>query len=247
MQFGGQTPLNLANGLEEAGVPIIGTSPKTIEIAEDRKLFGAMLDKLGIRQTTGGTATDRRRSRGHRAAHWLSGARAPVLRARRPRHAARLQRTTGICAPLHAATAVRGLAASAPVLVDHFLEDATEVDVDCISDGETVVIGAIMEHIEQAGIHSGDSACVIPPFASAKQMKAEIADATKEMAKELNVSGLMNVQFAVKDDVLYVLEVNPRASRTAPFVSKADRRSAAETRREDHGRRETQGLEWNSR
>jgi carbamoyl-phosphate synthase large subunit len=106
-------------------------------------------------------------------------------------------------------------------LIDHFLEDATEVDVDCISDGETVVIGAIMEHIEQAGIHSGDSACVIPPFSLSEKVKTEIADATKKMARELNVIGLMNVQFAVQNETVYVLEVNPRASRTAPFVSKA--------------------------
>jgi carbamoyl-phosphate synthase large subunit len=108
-----------------------------------------------------------------------------------------------------------------PVLVDHFLEDATEVDVDCISDGETVVIGAIMEHIEQAGIHSGDSACVIPPFSLSDKVKAEIAEATKKMARALKVVGLMNVQFAVQNEQVYVLEVNPRASRTAPFVSKA--------------------------
>jgi carbamoyl-phosphate synthase large subunit len=111
--------------------------------------------------------------------------------------------------------------AERPILVDHFLEDATEVDVDCISDGETVVIGAIMEHIEQAGIHSGDSACVIPPFSLSEKVKAEIAGATKKMARELNVIGLMNVQFAVQNETVYVLEVNPRASRTAPFVSKA--------------------------
>jgi carbamoyl-phosphate synthase large subunit len=108
-----------------------------------------------------------------------------------------------------------------PILVDHFLEDALEVDVDCISDGETVVIGAIMEHIEEAGIHSGDSACAIPPFSLKEEVIVEITKATKAMAKELHVKGLMNVQFAVKDDVVYVLEVNPRASRTAPFVSKA--------------------------
>jgi carbamoyl-phosphate synthase large subunit len=111
--------------------------------------------------------------------------------------------------------------ATHPILVDHFLEDATEVDVDCISDGETVVIGAIMEHIEQAGIHSGDSACVIPPFSLSEKVKVEIATATKAMARELNVIGLMNVQFAVQNETVYVLEVNPRASRTAPFVSKA--------------------------
>jgi REP element-mobilizing transposase RayT len=128
--------------------------------------------------------------------------------------------TAGTAVPRSSATPL-SRRADHPILVDHFLEDATEVDVDCISDGETVVIGAIMEHIEQAGIHSGDSACVIPPFSLSEKVKAEIADATKKMARELNVIGLMNVQFAVQNETVYVLEVNPRASRTAPFVSKA--------------------------
>jgi carbamoyl-phosphate synthase large subunit len=224
VQFGGQTPLNLAKGLAEAGVPIIGTSPKSIEIAEDRKLFGAMLDRLGIRQTAGGTAVTEEEAvtaankvtypvlvrpsfvlggRGMQLVHTESDLRRYVREAIEASPGA----TTGT--------------ASNPILVDHFLEDALEVDVDCISDGETVVIGAIMEHIEEAGIHSGDSACAIPPFTLKEEVKAEITKATKAMAKELNVRGLMNVQFAVKDDVVYVLEVNPRASRTAPFVSKA--------------------------
>jgi carbamoyl-phosphate synthase large subunit len=217
VQFGGQTPLNLANGLAEAGVPIIGTSPRSIEIAEDRKLFGAMLDKLGIRQTSGGTATNE-----DEAVAVANKVEYPVLvrpsfvlggRAMELVHnEADLRR--------YIRTAVEA-SPERPVLVDHFLEDATEVDVDCISDGETVVIGAIMEHIEQAGIHSGDSACVIPPFSLSDQVKAEIADATKKMARELKVVGLMNVQFAVQNEQVYVLEVNPRASRTAPFVSKA--------------------------
>jgi len=217
VQFGGQTPLNLANGLAEAGVPIIGTSPKSIEIAEDRKLFGAMLDKLGIRQTSGGTATDEDEavSVADKVGYpvlvrpsFVLGGRAMEL----VHNEADLRR--------YIRTAVEA-SPERPVLVDHFLEDATEVDVDCISDGETVVIGAIMEHIEQAGIHSGDSACVIPPFSLSDAVKAEIADATKKMARELKVIGLMNVQFAVQNENVYVLEVNPRASRTAPFVSKA--------------------------
>jgi len=224
VQFGGQTPLNLANGLAEAGVPIIGTSPRSIEIAEDRKLFGAMLDKLGIRQTHGGTAVNEEQAvavaekvtypvlvrpsfvlggRGMMLVHIEPDLRKYVREA--------VEASPG---------ATPGTAAN-PILVDHFLEDATEVDVDCISDGETVVIGAIMEHIEQAGIHSGDSACVIPPFSLSERVKEEIATATKAMARELNVIGLMNVQFAVQNETVYVLEVNPRASRTAPFVSKA--------------------------
>jgi carbamoyl-phosphate synthase large subunit len=217
VQFGGQTPLNLANGLAEAGVPIIGTSPKSIEIAEDRKLFSAMLDKLGIRQTSGGTATNEAEAIETAAKvgypvlvrpSFVLGGRAMEL----VHNEADLRR--------YIRTAVEA-SPERPVLVDHFLEDATEVDVDCISDGETVVIGAIMEHIEQAGIHSGDSACVIPPFSLSEKVKAEIATATKAMAKELHVRGLMNVQFAVQNETVYVLEVNPRASRTAPFVSKA--------------------------
>ncbi|MCE9609496.1 MAG: carbamoyl-phosphate synthase large subunit [Chthoniobacter sp.] len=224
VQFGGQTPLNLAAGLQAAGVPIIGTSPKSIEIAEDRKLFGAMLDKLGIRQTAGGTAVTE--DEAVTAANAVSY---PVLV--RPsfvlggRGMQLVHNETDLRRYVREAVeaspgATPGTAAN-PILVDHFLEDAVEVDVDCISDGEIVVIGAIMEHIEEAGIHSGDSSCVIPSFSLKPQVKEEIAKATKAMARELNVRGLMNVQFAVKDDVVYVLEVNPRASRTAPFVSKA--------------------------
>ncbi len=220
VQFGGQTPLNLANGLAEAGVPIIGTSPRSIEIAEDRKLFGAMLDKLGIRQTSGGTAVteDEAVAVANRVTYpvlvrpsFVLGGRGMML----------VHNETDL--RKYVRDAIDGATGKAthPILVDHFLEDATEVDVDCISDGETVVIGAIMEHIEQAGIHSGDSACVIPPFSLSEKVKAEITTATKAMARELNVIGLMNVQFAVQNETVYVLEVNPRASRTAPFVSKA--------------------------
>ena len=224
VQFGGQTPLNLANGLAEAGVPIIGTSPKSIEIAEDRKLFGAMLDKLGIRQTLGGTAVTE-----VEAVAVAERVKYPVLV--RPsfvlggRGMQLVHNETDLRHYVRAAVeaspgTIPGSAAN-PILVDHFLEDATEVDVDCICDGEIAVIGAIMEHIEQAGIHSGDSACVIPPFSLSDAVKSEIADATKRMAFALEVRGLMNVQFAVQNDQVYVLEVNPRASRTVPFVSKA--------------------------
>ena len=217
VQFGGQTPLNLAAGLQAAGVPIIGTSPRSIEIAEDRKLFGAMLEKLGIRQTAGGTATNEEEAIAvaDRIGYpvlvrpsFVLGGRAMEL-VHNETDLRRYIRTAVEASP------------DRPVLVDHFLEDALEVDVDCISDGKTVVIGAIMEHIEEAGIHSGDSSCVIPPFSLKEEVKREIGKATKAMARELQVRGLMNVQFAVKDDDVYVLEVNPRASRTAPFVSKA--------------------------
>jgi len=220
VQFGGQTPLNLANGLADAGVPIIGTSPRSIEIAEDRKLFGAMLDKLGIRQTSGGTAVteDEAVAVANRVTYpvlvrpsFVLGGRGMML----------VHNETDLLKYVRDAIDGATGKATHPILVDHFLEDATEVDVDCISDGETVVIGAIMEHIEQAGIHSGDSACVIPPFSLSVRVKEEIATATKAMARELNVIGLMNVQFAVQNETVYVLEVNPRASRTAPFVSKA--------------------------
>ena len=217
VQFGGQTPLNLAKGLEEAGVPIIGTSPHSIEIAEDRKLFSAMLDKLALNQTPSGSATNETE-----AVEIADRIGYPVLV--RPSFVlgGRAMQIVYNDADLshYMRTAVEA-SPERPVLVDRFLEDATEVDVDCIADGETFVIGAIMEHIEQAGIHSGDSACVIPAFSLSDFVKDTISDATKAMARELNVRGLMNVQFAVKDEIVYVLEVNPRASRTVPFVSKA--------------------------
>ncbi|PYM09814.1 MAG: carbamoyl phosphate synthase large subunit [Verrucomicrobia bacterium] len=252
VQFGGQTPLNLADGLKAAGVPILGTQPESIEMAEDRKLFAVMLDKLGLRQTPNGSAvrmeeavaianrigypvlvrpsfvlggrgmelvyneTDLRRYvaaaiEGSERKVGFQPASAGEHPARSParRQARSLPTGSGKMPELR------------PILIDRFLEDAMEVDVDCISDGETTVIGAIMEHIEQAGIHSGDSACVIPTFSLTKTVLAEISSATKAMARELNVRGLMNVQFAVKGRDVYVLEVNPRASRTVPFVSKA--------------------------
>ncbi len=217
VQFGGQTPLNLASGLKAAGVPILGTQTESIEAAEDRKLFAAMLDKLGLRQTPNGSATSAKeavaiaKKIGYPVLvrpSFVLGGRAMEL--------------------VYTETDLRRYMTSAievtpdrPVLIDRFLEDAIEVDVDCISDGETTVIGAIMEHIEEAGIHSGDSACVIPTFSLSQKVLDEISSATKAMARELNVRGLMNVQFAVKGDDVYVLEVNPRASRTVPFVSKA--------------------------
>src|SRR6266436_3856865 len=217
VQFGGQTPLNLADGLKAAGVPILGTQPESIETAEDRKLFAAMLDKLGLRQTPSGSAvsTDEAVKIAAKIGYpvlvrpsFVLGGRAMELVYNEPD----LRRYM---------TSAIEVTPDRPVLVDRFLEDAIEVDVDCISDGETTAIGAIMEHIEEAGIHSGDSACVIPTFPLSHKVLSEISSATKAMARELNVRGLMNVQFAVKGEDVYVLEVNPRASRTVPFVSKA--------------------------
>jgi carbamoyl-phosphate synthase large subunit len=217
VQFGGQTPLNLADGLKAAGVPIFGTQPESIEIAEDRKLFATMLEKLGLRQTPNGTAVSPNEAVGIAKKigypvlvrpSFVLGGRAMEL----VYNESDLRR--------YMATAIE-VTPDRPVLVDRFLEDAIEVDVDCISDGETTVIGAIMEHIEEAGIHSGDSACVIPTFSLTQKVLDEISSATKAMARELKVRGLMNVQFAVKGEDVYVLEVNPRASRTVPFVSKA--------------------------
>jgi carbamoylphosphate synthase large subunit/REP element-mobilizing transposase RayT len=217
VQFGGQTPLNLASGLKAAGVPILGTQPESIETAEDRQLFAAMLDKLGLRQTPNGSATST-----EGAIEIAKKVGYPVLV--RPSfvlggRAMELVYNEGDLRR-YMASAIE-VTPDRPVLIDRFLEDAIEVDVDCISDGETTVIGAIMEHIEEAGIHSGDSACVIPTFSLSQKVLDEISAATKSMARELNVRGLMNVQFAVKGDDVYVLEVNPRASRTVPFVSKA--------------------------
>ncbi len=217
VQFGGQTPLNLASGLKAAGVPILGTQPESIETAEDRQLFAAMLDKLNLRQTPNGSAisTDDAIAIANKVGYpvlvrpsFVLGGRAMEL----VYNEGDLRRYMG--------SAIE-VTPDRPVLIDRFLEDAVEVDVDCISDGETTVIGAIMEHIEEAGIHSGDSACVIPTFSLSQKVLDEISLATRAMARELNVRGLMNAQFAVKGEDVYVLEVNPRASRTVPFVSKA--------------------------
>jgi len=217
VQFGGQTPLNLAADLERHGVPIIGTSPKSIELAEDRKFFSALLDKLQLKQADAGTATNEEEALliANRIGYpvlvrpsFVLGGRAMMI-VYTDTELSRYMREAVTASP------------ERPVLVDRFLDNATEVDVDCISDGETSVVGAIMEHIEQAGIHSGDSACVIPAFSLSEKIKTEIVRAAKDLARELQVKGLMNIQFAVKDEVLYVIEVNPRASRTVPFVSKA--------------------------
>ena len=217
VQFGGQTPLNLAAALQENGVNIIGTQPQSIERAEDRQHFAAVLEKLGLLQPPNGTAVNE-----DEAVAIAQRIDYPVLV--RPSFVLGGRAMEIVYTDDDLRRYMRNAIAVSPqrpILVDRFLEDATEVDVDCLSDGETMVLGAIMEHIEQAGIHSGDSACVIPSFSLSEPVRETIARATKSLARELAVCGLMNVQFAVKDEQVYVLEVNPRASRTIPFVSKA--------------------------
>ena len=226
-QFGGQTPLNLALGLQKNNVNIIGTSPQSIEIAEDRKLFAAMLDQLEIPQPPNGIATNE--TEALKVAQKLGY---PILV--RPSFVlgGRAMQIVYADAELqHYMRFAVEASPKRPVLVDKFLEDATEVDVDCIadvghfespnSDQGTIVIGGILEHIEFAGVHSGDAAMVLPPHALSKKAIDTIRDYTHAMARELKVIGLMNVQYAVKEDKVYCLEVNPRASRTVPFVSKA--------------------------
>jgi carbamoyl-phosphate synthase large subunit len=220
-QFGGQTPLNLALGLQKNGVNIIGTSPQSIEIAEDRKLFAAMLDKLHIPQPPNGLATNEEEA--------LAAAKKvgyPVLV--RPSFVLGGRAMQIVYADEELKYYMRHAVEASPerpVLVDKFLEEAIEVDVDCIADigigGETIVIGGFLEHIEFAGCHSGDAAMVLPPHSLDKGVIETMRQYTHAMARELKVAGLMNVQFAVKGQDVWVLEVNPRASRTVPFVSKA--------------------------
>jgi carbamoyl-phosphate synthase large subunit len=217
VQFGGQTPLKLARGLEAAGVPILGTSPDAIDLAEDRGRFSALLARLDIPCPAHGVATD--------LAEALAIARQvgyPVVV--RPSYVLGGRAMAIVNTEAELEAYMREAAAAAegrPILIDQFLEDAIEVDVDAICDGEQVVIGGVMQHIEEAGIHSGDSACVLPPYKISNYHLAIIRDYTTRLGQALHVRGLMNVQYAIKDDVVYVLEVNPRASRTVPFVSKA--------------------------
>ncbi|MCX6869042.1 MAG: carbamoyl-phosphate synthase large subunit [Verrucomicrobia bacterium] len=224
-QFGGQTPLNLAMALKKNGVNIIGTSPESIEMAEDRKLFAAMLNKLEIPQPPNGLATNAEEAlqASHRLGYPVLVRPSFVLGGRA------MQIVYSDAELIHYMRFAVEASSERPVLVDKFLEDATEVDVDCIADvgnfsdpqQGTIVIGGILEHIEFAGVHSGDAAMVLPPHTLSAKVLETIREYTQAMARELRVSGLMNVQYAVKDEVVYVLEVNPRASRTVPFVSKA--------------------------
>jgi len=223
VQFGGQTPLKLAVALEKAGVPIIGTSPDAIDRAEDRERFQEMLHKLALLQPENGTARSFEEAEkvveriGYpvvvRPSYVLGGRAMEIVYD--SENLQRYMKTAVLISPEH------------PILIDSFLDEAIEIDVDALCDGTDVVIGGIMEHIEEAGIHSGDSACSLPPYSISPEIVAEIRRQTVLMALELNVIGLMNVQFAVKGTVVYILEVNPRASRTSPFVSKATGRPLA--------------------
>jgi len=217
VQFGGQTPLKLAVPLEKAGVNILGTSPDSIDRAEDRKRFAELLDELNLKQAENGTA--RSISEALKIAKRIGY---PVLV--RPSYVLGGRAMEIIYDEVdlrrYMKEAVK-VSPDHPVLIDRFLKDAIEIDVDCVCDGERAVIGGIMEHIEEAGVHSGDSACALPPYSLDWETQLEIARQTREIALALKVKGLMNVQFAVKDREIYILEVNPRASRTIPFVSKA--------------------------
>ncbi len=217
VQFGGQTPLNLSLPLKRQGVPIIGTDPANIDLAEDRKLFGALLDKLKIPSPANGTATsveqacEVARRLGYPVLvrpSYVLGGRAMVI-AYDEETVRRYMREAVV------------FSQKRPVLIDRFLEDATEIDVDALSDSEDVLIAGIMEHIEEAGVHSGDSSCVLPAISLGEKELAAIKDYTTKLARALKVIGLMNVQYAIQDGTVYVLEVNPRASRTVPYVSKA--------------------------
>jgi carbamoyl-phosphate synthase large subunit len=217
VQFGGQTPLNVARALMERGLPIIGTSPKEIDRAEDRKLFNELITKLGLRQPEGGIANT-----AEEAIACALRIGFPVLV--RPSFVLGGRAMNIVYGEKHLERCVADAVEAAPgkpILIDRFLESAIEIDVDVISDGETVVVGGIMEHIEEAGIHSGDSTCVLPPHTISERQIGEIRDMAHALARELHVVGLMNLQLAIRGSEIYVLEVNPRASRTVPFVSKA--------------------------
>ncbi|MEN6576925.1 MAG: carbamoyl-phosphate synthase large subunit [Phycisphaerales bacterium] len=217
VQFGGQTPLKLAVPLEKAGVKIVGTSPDSIDLAEDRERFNKLVAKLGLLQPESGTATSYEQTLeiAHKLGYPLLIRPSFVLGGRAMRV---VHDESGLKSCVQEAIEA---SEEHPILIDKFLGDATELDVDAISDGRTVVVGGIMEHIEEAGVHSGDSACSIPAVNLKKQILDEVLRQTKLLATHLNVIGLMNVQYAIKDDRIYILEVNPRASRTIPFVSKA--------------------------
>jgi len=217
VQYGGQTPLKLARDLEAARAPIIGTTPDSIDLAEDRERFQRLIERLGIRQP-------------------------PNRLARTAEQAMRLAREIGFPLVVRPSYVLGGRAMeivygedeleqymneavkvshNSPVLLDRFLDDAVEVDVDAVCDGENVLIGGIMEHIEQAGVHSGDSACSLPPYTLSESIQDQLRDQVRQLARALEVVGLMNTQFAIKGEDVFILEVNPRASRTVPFVSKA--------------------------
>lgn len=216
VQYGGQTPLKLCRALEEAGVPIIGTSPDAIDRAEDRERFQQMVQRLNLRQPANATARSEDEALAASKAigyplvvrpSYVLGGRAMEI----------VYQEEELKRYMREAVQVSN---DSPVLLDHFLNCAIEVDIDAVCDGEIVVIGAIMQHIEQAGVHSGDSACSLPPYSLPQHIQDEIREQVKKMALELGVVGLMNVQMAVQGEDIFVIEVNPRASRTVPFVSK---------------------------
>jgi carbamoyl-phosphate synthase large subunit len=217
VQYGGQTPLKLARALEAAGVPIIGTTPDSIDLAEDRERFQQLIQELGLRQPPNATARSEGEAVERAAAigyplvvrpSYVLGGRAMEI----------VYDETDLKRYMREAVRVSN---DSPVLLDRFLDDAIEVDVDAICDGKDVLIGGIMEHIEQAGVHSGDSACSLPPYTLSPAIQDRMREQMVKMARALNVVGLMNAQFAIKGDEIFILEVNPRASRTVPFVSKA--------------------------
>ena len=217
VQYGGQTPLKLARDLEAAGAPIIGTTPDSIDLAEDRERFQQLVESLELKQPPNRTAKSKEEALemggdvGYplvvRPSYVLGGRAMEIVHC-----------DEDLGAYMDAAIDVSN---DSPVLLDRFLDLATEVDVDCICDGERVLIGGIMEHIEQAGVHSGDSGCSLPPFSLSEELQEELIDQVVKLAKGLKVVGIMNTQFAIQNNVVYLLEVNPRASRTIPFVSKA--------------------------
>ncbi|MDX1528642.1 MAG: carbamoyl-phosphate synthase large subunit, partial [Gammaproteobacteria bacterium] len=217
VQYGGQTPLKLARDLEAAGAPIIGTSPDSIDLAEDRERFQRLIETLGLKQPPNRTARNETEALELAAAigyplvvrpSYVLGGRAMEI----------VYDESDLKSYIRDAVAVSN---QSPVLLDRFLDDAVEVDVDAVSDGKAVLVAGIMEHIEQAGVHSGDSACSLPPCSLSKEIQEQLKEQTRKLAEGLNVVGLMNVQYAIQGNDIFVLEVNPRASRTAPFVSKA--------------------------
>jgi carbamoyl-phosphate synthase large subunit len=217
VQFGGQTPLKLAQALENAGIPILGTSPDAIDLAEDRERFAALVEKLGLKQPANGIARSR-----DEAVAVAARIGYPVLM--RPSYVLGGRAMEIVDSPQqlddYIATAVQ-VSGDSPVLIDQYLRDAIECDVDALCDGDQVVIAGVMQHIEEAGIHSGDSACTLPPYSLSPEVIAEMERQAELLAMALGVRGLMNIQFAVKGAEVYLIEVNPRASRTVPFVAKA--------------------------
>lgn len=217
VQFGGQTPLKLARALEAAGIPILGTTPDNIDLAEDRERFAALVEKLGLLQPRNGLARSR-----DEAIAVAEEVGYPVLM--RPSYVLGGRAMEVVETPAHLDTYIREavrVSGDSPVLIDQYLRDAIEVDVDALADGDTVFVAGVLQHIEEAGVHSGDSACSLPPYSLSDAIIAEIERQTAMLAKGLNVRGLMNIQFAVKGSEVYLIEVNPRASRTVPFTAKA--------------------------